>query len=124
MYVSNINNRVISNWNVKLSKGRVLVEETPEQSKEVVYLCLMATGEESTQTENSTTNHEVFNFILNSNVASCRTSFDLSRVDQNDLDKFELIKLVNLLKISHDELNHRLFVINSERNKFRESYFT
>lgn len=110
-----------------MRKGRGLVaengwdlsedEEAPEETEEIVNLCLMARSDESTPMEKSTTNHEVTrDSTSNLNVASCSSdnlNVHLSSVDYSSLDSSELIHLVNSLKSSLDDMNCKFATISS-----------
>ena len=113
----------------KLQKGRILVaengwdlsedEDAPEASEEVVNLCLMATGDESTSTEVSTTNQEVSsasNFSFN--------AFQLNESNLNlvDMPKADLVELVVGIHSRYKDLDKRLHLLWSEKMKLEEMH--
>ncbi|XP_074323861.1 uncharacterized protein LOC141660773 [Apium graveolens] len=110
----------------KLSKGRVLVaesgwdlsedEDTPEQSKEIVNLCLMALDDEKAPTKASTSIQEVTSKTLS--ISSNNVS--LSIVDHFVMDISELRNLVNHLKIGYDELNGSYVKTKSEKDNLQD----
>ncbi|KAL8134595.1 hypothetical protein AgCh_009571 [Apium graveolens] len=109
----------------KLSKGRSLVaengwdlsedEETPEASEEVVNLCLMALGDETTSTEISSSNQEVtFNYV------SIKSLLDESNLSLIDMNKHDLIELVVSYKNKYKDVEQRFHLLWSEKIKIEE----
>ncbi|KAL8105311.1 hypothetical protein AgCh_029194 [Apium graveolens] len=113
----------------KLSKGRSLVaenswdlsedEEAPEASEEVVNLCLMALGEETTSREVSSTNE-----VVTSNYVSIKSLLDESNLSLLDMNKHDLIGLVVEYKSKYKDVDQRLHLVWSEKMKIEEIHYT
>ncbi|XP_063945947.1 uncharacterized protein LOC135151428 [Daucus carota subsp. sativus] len=112
----------------KLAKGRVLVaengwdlsedEEASEASEEMVNLCLMASDDASTSTEDSTTNQEVSG---PSRILDNMHLFIDSSLNLLDMTKSDLIDLLVHINSRYCDADQRFLSIWSEHEKLKSS---
>ncbi|XP_063941304.1 uncharacterized protein LOC135149506 [Daucus carota subsp. sativus] len=112
----------------KLAKGRVLVaengmdlsedEEVSEASEEVVNLCLMASDDASTSTDDSSTNQEVGG---PSRVLDNMHLFIDSSLNLLDMSKSDLIDLLVHINSRYCDADQRFLSIWSEHEKLKNS---
>ncbi|XP_063941293.1 uncharacterized protein LOC135149496 [Daucus carota subsp. sativus] len=112
----------------KLAKGRVLVaengwdlsedEEASEASEEMVNLCLMASDDASTSTEDSTTNQEVSG---PSRILDNMHLFIDSSLNLLDMSKSDLIDLLVHINNKYCDADQRFLSIWSEHEKLKNS---
>nr|XP_017239461.1 PREDICTED: putative histone-lysine N-methyltransferase 1 [Daucus carota subsp. sativus] len=112
----------------KLAKGRVLVaengwdlsedEEASEASEEIVNLCLMASDNASTSSDDSTTNQEVSG---PSRVLENMHLFIDSSLNLLDMSKSDLIDLLVHINSRYCDTNQRFLATWSEHEKLKDS---
>nr|XP_017228692.1 PREDICTED: spindle pole body component 110-like [Daucus carota subsp. sativus] len=112
----------------RLAKGRVLVaengwdlsedEETSEASEEIVNLCLMASDDASTSSEDFSIDQEVCG---PSRVLNYLHLFNVSNLSLLDMSKDDLMALVMELNRQLCDVNQRFLTLWSEHEKLKNS---